>query len=66
MFDMFQSTKVMEIQSKLDEKSDECAMLQDSVESLKKTNTDQATKIDSFIQRIKDVRIHGPICAKHY
>ena len=45
----------MELQSKLEEKTDECAMLQNSVESLKKSNTDQSTKIDNFIQRIKDV-----------
>ena len=45
----------MELQSKLEEKTDECAMLQNSVESLKKSNADQSTKIDNFIQRIKDV-----------
>ena len=53
----FQSTKVMEVQSKLEEKTDECASLQNTVETLKKTNTDQSAKIDNYIQRIKDVRI---------
>ena len=46
----------MEIQSKLEEKTDECALLQNTVEALKKTNADQSTKIDNYIQRIKDVR----------
>ena len=51
----------MELQSKLEEKTDECAMLQNSVESLKKSNTDQSTKIDNFIQRIKDVSAIKPL-----
>ena len=51
----YQSSKQLEVQAKLEEKMEECSLLQGSIEALKKTNSAQSAKIDQFIQRIKDV-----------
>ena len=52
---MFQSSGILEMQSQLDERTEECGLLKTTIESLKTTNTDLQAKIDTLMQKIKDV-----------
>lgn len=57
MFKIFQSTKLLEVQSQLEVKTEECSILQTTIENLKKTNESQLEKIETYTKRIKDVSI---------
>ncbi|CAC5399713.1 TPR [Mytilus coruscus] len=50
-----QSSKLIDIQTQLEEKTEELRQLTDSMETLRKTNSDQAQRIDKLIQKSKDV-----------
>ncbi|XP_071164594.1 nucleoprotein TPR-like isoform X2 [Mytilus edulis] len=50
-----QSSKLIDIQTQLEEKTEELRQLTCSMETLRKTNSDQAQRIDKLIQKSKDV-----------
>ncbi|KAL5021860.1 hypothetical protein ScPMuIL_001015 [Solemya velum] len=50
------SAKLLEVQCQLEEKSEEVKLLQDTVETLRKANTDQTLKIEGYIQKLKESR----------
>ncbi|XP_052775789.1 nucleoprotein TPR-like isoform X2 [Mya arenaria] len=50
------STSLLDVQAQLEEKNEECSLLNTTLDTLKKQNADQAQKIDNFIQRIKDIQ----------
>ncbi|KAK3607529.1 hypothetical protein CHS0354_025782 [Potamilus streckersoni] len=50
------ASELLSLQSQLEQKTDECKYLQDQVENLKKTNSEQVTRIDSLIEKLKSAR----------
>ncbi|XP_063410496.1 nucleoprotein TPR-like isoform X2 [Mytilus trossulus] len=50
-----QSSKLIDLQTQLEEKTEELRQLTNSMETLRKTNSDQAQRIDKLIQKSKDV-----------
>ncbi|XP_013390064.1 nucleoprotein TPR [Lingula anatina] len=50
------STKHLELQSQLDQKTDEIQHLQQTLENLRKVNSEQTAKIENFIEKLKDAR----------
>ncbi|KAL3869712.1 hypothetical protein ACJMK2_042363 [Sinanodonta woodiana] len=50
------TSEMMSLQSQLEQKTDECKYLQDQVENLKKTSSEQITRIDSLIEKLKSAR----------
>lgn len=46
---------MIDIQTQLEEKTEELRQLTGSMETLRKTNSDQAQRIDKLIQKSKDV-----------
>ncbi|KAL4235843.1 hypothetical protein ACF0H5_004232 [Mactra antiquata] len=60
------STKLLEIQSELEVKTDECNLLQSNIESLKKTNTDQTQRIEDLIKRMEEMQNNNAQSEKQF
>ena len=51
------SARNLDLQSRLEEQTDENEHLQNTLEALRKTNAEQTKKIDQYIEKLHDVRI---------
>lgn len=51
-----QSSRNLDLQSRLEEQTDENEHLQNTLETLRKTNAEQVKKIDQYIEKLHEVR----------
>lgn len=52
----FKSSRNLDLQSRLEEQTDENEHLQNTQEALRKTNAEQVKKIDQYIEKLHEVR----------
>ncbi|CAH3021550.1 unnamed protein product [Porites evermanni] len=50
------SSQVLELQTQLDERTEELSHLRTSAEALKESNTDMSNKVESYMQKLKEAR----------